>query len=173
MTPIRRERISMKWDELILIVTGRWLVTRVEIETRRGRSREKPLGSRALSSDEPMMDLYSRFGEIGIRIYSSSFDYSCLGPEKSVTALENFAKLLNLLGRRALKVEIDETYHSLKAVMGSIWPFESQTTKGYSRRSGAGKVDVSTVTTLDNENQFHRYSRLRQGVKLRELENDR
>jgi hypothetical protein len=33
-----------------------------------------------------------------------------------------------------------------------------------------GKVDVSTVTTLDNERQFNSYSRLRQYVKLRDLE---
>jgi hypothetical protein len=172
-TPLRGERISMKWDDLILIVTGRWLVTRVEIETRRRRSSEKPLGSRELSSDEPLMDLYSRSVDGGIRIYSSGFDFSCLGTEKAVTAFENFAKVLNLLSRRAPKVEIDETYQSLRAVLGSIWPFEPLTTKGESRRSGAGKVDVSTVTTIDNEIQFNSYSRLRQYVRLRELENDR
>jgi hypothetical protein len=172
-TPLRGERISMKWDDLILIVTGRWLVTRVEIETRRRRSSEKPLGSRELSSDEPLMDLYSRSVDGGIRIYSSGFDFSCLGTEKAVTAFENFAKVLNLLSRRAPKVEIDETYQSLRAVLGSIWPFEPRTTKGESRRSGAGKVDVSTVTTIDNEIQFNSYSRLRQYVRLRELENDR
>jgi len=163
----------MKWDDLILIVAGRRLVTRVEIETRRRRNSEKPIGSRELSSDEPLMDLYSRSGKIGIRIYSSSFDFSCLGPEKSVTAFENFAKLLKLLGAHAPKVEVDETYHSLRAVLGSIWPLDPQTTKGDSRRSGAGKVDISTVTTIDNEIQFNSYSRLRQHVKLRELESDR
>jgi len=126
-----------------------------------------------LFSDEPLMDLYTRSDEAGFRVYSSSFDFSCLGTEKSVTAFENFTKLLNLLGRRAPKVEVDETYHSIRAVLGSIWPLEPQMSKGERRRSGTGKVDVSTVTTVDNETQFNCYSRLRQFVKLRELENDK
>ncbi len=172
-TPLRGTGTSLKWDDLILIVAGRWLVKRVEVEERRRRSSTKPLASRELFSDEPLMDLYTRSDEAGFRVYSSSFDFSCLGTEKSVTAFENFTKLLNLLGRRAPKVEVDETYHSIRAVLGSIWPLEPQMSKGERRRSGTGKVDVSTVTTVDNETQFNCYSRLRQFVKLRELENDK
>lgn len=172
-TPLRGERISIKWDEVILIVTGRHLVKRVVVEERRRRSGSKPLDSRELFSDEPLMDLYTTSNDVGVRIYGNSFDFSCLGAEKSITAMENFTKLLNLLGRRALKVEVDDTYRSLQAVLGSVWPLEPQTNKSGWRRSGAGKLDVSTVTTIDNEIQFNSYSRLRQYVRLRELENDR
>jgi hypothetical protein len=167
------EVISREWDDLILIVTGRLVVKRVEIEERQRRGNPKPLDSRELFSDEPVMDLYTRSDEAGLRILSSSFDFSCLGTEKSVTAFENFTKLLSLLGRRAPKVEVDDKFRSQRAVLGNIWPLEPQTSKGELRRSGAGKVDVSTVTTLDNEIQFNRYSRLRQYVKLLELENER
>ena len=165
--------ISREWDDLVLIVTGRLVVRRMEIEERQRRGGPKPLDSRELFSDEPLMDLYTRSDEVSFRILSSSFDFSCLGGEKSVTAFENFTKLVSLLGQRAPKVEVDDTYRSLRAVLGNIWPLEPQTSKGELRRSGAGKVDVSTVTTLDNEIQFNRYSRLRQYVKLLELENDR
>ena len=166
------EAISREWDDLVLIVTGRLMVKRIEIEERQRRGSPKPIDSRELFSDEPVMDLYTRSDQVGFRILSSSFDFSCLGTEKSVTAFENFAKLVSLLARRAPKVEVDDTYRSLRPVLGNIWPLEPQTSKGELRRSGAGKVDVSTITTIDNEIQFNSYSRLRQYVKLLELEND-
>jgi hypothetical protein len=169
----RGETRSIEWNELVLIVIGRLVVKRVETEERRRRNRVKPLDSRSLFSDEPVMDLYTTSDEVGFRIRSGSFDFSCLGTEKSVTAFENFAKLLNLLNQRAPKVEVDDAHRSLRGLLENIWPIEPQTNKGEWRRSGTGKVDVSTVTTIDNEIQFNSYSRLRQRVKLRELENDR
>lgn len=171
--PLRGERISMKWQDPILVVTGRRLVKRVVVEERRRRSSAKPIDSRELFSDELLMDIYTSSHDVHLRIYSNGFDFSCLGADKSITAVENFTKLLDLLGRRALNVEVDDTYRSLQAVLGRIWPLEPQTNKGEWRRSGVGKVDVSTVTTLDNENQFNGYSRLRQYVRRRELEKHR
>ena len=170
---LRGETIKIAWDDLVLIVIGRLVVKRVETEERRRRSGAKPLDSRSFFSDEPVMDLYTRSDEVGFRIRSGSFDFSCLGPEKSVTAFENFTKLLNLLRLHAPKVEVDDAHRSLRAVLESIWPLEPQTSKGEWRRSAARKVDVSTITTVDNEIQFNSYSRVRQQVKLRELENDR
>jgi len=167
------EAISSEWDDLILIVTGRLVVKRIEIEERQRRGKAKPLDSRELFSDELLLDLYTKSDEAGFRILSSSFDFSCLGTDKSVTAFENFTKLLSLLGRRAPKVEVDDTYSSLRAVLGNIWPLEPLTGKGELRHIGAGKVNVTTVTTIGNEIQFNSYSRLRQYVKLVELEKDR
>ena len=166
-------RIAVPWDDLILIVTGRLVVNRKESEARRRRGGSQPLDSRELFSDEPVIDLYTRSDEIGCRISSSSFDFSCLGDEKAMTAFENFTTLSKLLSSRAPNVELDDSYRSLRAVLTNIWPLEPQTRKGEWRRSGAGKMDVATVTTIDNEIQFNRYSRLRQQVKLRELEGDR
>ena len=159
-----------RWDDLILMVNGRLLVNRVEVEERQRRGRPKPLDTRELFSDEPVVDLYMRSDEVGWRIASSSFDFSCLGPEKALTAFENFTALINLLRLRAPKAEVDDSYRSLRALLRNIWPLEPQTRKGEWHRTGAGKVDVSTVTTIDNEIQFNSYSRLRQRLKLRELE---
>jgi hypothetical protein len=47
---------------------------------------------------------------------------------------------------------------------------EAQRRTGDWRRSGAGKFDMATVTTTDNETQFNRYSRLRHRLKLREMD---
>jgi hypothetical protein len=164
--------VSVPWDDLILVVIGRLLVNRKESEERRRRGRSQPLDTRELFSDEPVADLYTRSDEVG-RISSSSFDFSCLGTEKAMTAFENFTTLIKLLSLRAPNVEVDDSYRNLRAVLTNIWPLEPQTRKGEWRRSGAGKVDISTVTTIDNEIQFNSYSRLRQQVKVRELEGDR
>lgn len=169
-TPMNGGKAGARWDDLILIVTGRLLVNHVEVEERQRRGRPKPLDTRELSSDEPVVDLYMRSDEPGWRISSSSFDFSCLGTEKAKTAFENFTTLINLLRARAPKIGVDDSYRSLRALLRNVWPLEPQTRKGEWRRSGAGKVDVSTVTTIDNEIQFNSYSRLRQRLKLRELE---
>ena len=166
-------RISVPWDDLILIVSGRLVINRKESEARRRRGGSQPLDIRELFSDEPVIDLYTRSDEIGCRISSSSFDFSCLGDEKAMTAFENFTTLSKLLSSRAPNVELDDSYRSLRAVLTNIWPLEPQPSKVEWRRSGAGKMDVATVTTVDNEIQFNRYSRLSQQVKLRELEGDR
>jgi len=163
-------RIATAWDELRLMVAGRLLTNRVEVEGRRRRGRAQPLGTRELFSDEPVLDLYTNSADSGWRISSSSFDFSCLGSAKAMTAFENFTALMNLLRLRAPNAELDEAYISLRPVLENVWPREPQTRKGEWRRSGAGKVDVATVTTTDNEAQFNCYSRFSHKRKLRALE---
>jgi hypothetical protein len=162
-------KVSTPWHDLVLIVAGRLLVNRVEVEERRRRGRSQPLGTRELFSDESVLDLYTKSADSGWRVSSSSFDFSCLGSEKALTAFENFSALLNLLRVRAPNVEVDDGYPALRPVLANVWPLEPQTRKGDWRRSGAGKYDVATVTTTDNEGQFNRYSRLCHRLKLRDL----
>jgi hypothetical protein len=165
--------VAVNWGDLTLMVLGRLMVNRLEVEERRRRGRSQPVDSRELFSDEPLVDLYTRSGDCGYRISAGSFDFSCLGTEKALTAFENFTKLVELLRTRAAQVEVDDSYRSLRTVLTSVWPLEPQTRKGEWRRTGAGKVDVATVTSIDNEVQFNSYSRLRQHLKLRYLEGGR
>ena len=163
-------RVSASWDELVLIIAGRLLMNRVEVEERRRRGRAQPLGTRELFSDESVLDLYTKSTDSGWRISASSFDFSCLGSAKGLTAFENFTALLNLLRVRAPNVEVDTAYQSLRPVLANVWALEPQTRTGEWRRSGAGKYDMATVTTTDNEGQFNRYSRLCHRLKLRDVE---
>jgi hypothetical protein len=163
-------RIATRWRDLLLMVAGRLLVNKVEVEERRRRGRTQPLDTRELFSDEAVLDVYATSIESGCRISSGSFDFSCLGSEKAMTAFENFTALRNLLRLRAPHAELDDSYLSLRPVLENVWPLEPQTRKGEWRRSGAGKVDVATVTTKDNEAQFNSYSRLCHRLKLRALE---
>ena len=163
-------KVSTPWDELVLIIFGRLLVNRVEVEEKRRRGRAQPLDTRELFSDESVLDLYTKSTDSGWRISASSFDFSCLGSEKAMTAFENFSALLNLVRVRAPNVEVNAAYQGLRPVLANLWPLEPQTRKGGWRRSGAGKYDMAIVTTTDNEGQFNRYSRLCHRLKLRELE---
>jgi len=154
-------RLAAGWDELTLLVTGRLVLSRIEVEERRRRGRKQTVNSRHLSADESVLDVYLATSEINWRIRASNFDFSCLGSAKSITTFENFKALMNVLRERAIKAQFDDSYAQARSALEIVWPLEPQTKIGDWRRSGAGKFDTATVTTTDNEDQFTRYSRLR------------
>ncbi len=167
------DRVTARWDDVTLLVVGRLLLNRQETEERKRRGRKQMVDSRQLSSDESVLDLYAKADEINWRISANNFDFSCLGSAKAATTFENFAALVSLLRERATMAQFDESYNLARPALATVWPVEPQTHKGEWRRSGAGKFDVATVTTTDNEAQFTRYSRLRRHLRLRELEGSR
>ena len=167
------DKATARWDELTLVVAGRLHLNRQETAERKRRGRKQTVDSRELSSDESVLDLYPESGEGSWRITSNNFDFSCLGSAKSITTFENFAALIRQLRERAPKAQFDDSYTQARPALATVWPMEQQTRKGEWRRSGAGKFDVATVTTTDNEAQFTRYSRLRHCLRLRELMNSK
>src|SRR5712691_7984545 len=167
------EKLEAHWEDVMLLVAGRLVVNRVEVEERKRRGRKQLVDSRHLSTDEAVLDLYTRSCDVNWRISASNFDFSCLGSAKAATTFENFAALVSLLRERATMAQFDESYNLARPALATVWPVEPQTRKGEWRRSGAGKFDVATVTTTDNEAQFTRYSRLRHCLRLRELINSK
>jgi hypothetical protein len=152
-------RLPARWDELMLVVIGRLQTHRSEVEERRRRGGLKPIDRREVMDDESVLDLYVRSSEAGWRISANNFDFSCLGDRKTMTAFDNFKALISLLRERSA-VEIDESYIRMRPMLADIWALQKQTRKGAWRRKGAGKYDMSTVATTDNETQFNNYSRL-------------
>ena len=167
------EKVTVSWDDITLVVAGRLILNRQETEERKRRGRKQTVAARQLSSDESVLDLYAGSDEGSWRINSNNFDFSCLGSAKAMTTFENFAALIRLLGERATKAQVDDSYNQARPALATVWPVEQQTRKGEWRRSGAGKLNVATVTTTDNEAQFTRYSRLRHCLRLRELMNSK
>jgi hypothetical protein len=167
------DKVTARWDEVTLLVAGRLHLNREETEERKRRGRKQTVDSRHISSDESVLDLYVQSDEVGWRIHANNFDFSCLGSAKAVTTFENFAALVSLLRKRAPNAQLDDLYTQARPALATVWPVEQQTRKGEWRRSGAGKFDVATVTTTDNEAQFTRYSRLRHCLRLRELMNSK
>ena len=164
---------SVGWDEVTLLVTGRLLSNRVEVEERTSRGRKQTVDSRQFSSDEAVLDIYANTQQANWRIVAGSFDFSCLGLAKSVTTFQNFTALINFLRERATTAEFDDSYLRARPILETLWPQEQQTRKGELRRRGSSKFDSATVTTTDNEAQFTRYSRLKHGLRMRALEEDK
>lgn len=162
-------QVSVSWDEVTLLVAGRLLQNRTEVEERNRRGRKQTVDSRQYSSDEAVLDIYAKSQAVSWRIFAGSFDFSCLGPAKSVTTFENFAALINFLRERATTARFDDSYLRVRPILETLWPPEQQMSKGELRRRGLSKFDSATVTTADNEAQFTRYSRLRHCLRLREL----
>lgn len=169
LTVTSGEHIYTPWPDLILMVVGRLLTTNIEDVAQQKRRGQKPLDHREVSHDETMLDLYSRSSETASRIIAASFDFSCLGERKGMTAFENFTTLIDVLRERAANLVVNESYVAARTVLAKVWPLASSTRGGGWRRAGAGKLEVSTVTTIDNEAQFNNYSRLLQVLRMREL----
>jgi hypothetical protein len=164
------ERISVLWSDVVLIVLGRLYFTTTEIEQKRDKSKQV-LDERQLTSDEAVLDVYSRADETGWRICAGSFDFSCLGSEKKPTAFENFRALADLLARNSPQVVCDDGYVRLRAALNKVWPLEARAGATERRRSLTRAIEA-TATISDNELQFTRYSRLLRFFHNAELQND-
>lgn len=161
-------QVSVGWDDVTLLVTGRLLSNRVEVEERNSRGRKQTVDSRQFSSDEAVLDIYAKTQRANWRIVAGSFDFSCLGPAKSVTTFQNFAALINFMRERATTAQFDDSYIRARPILETLWPLEQQMRIGELRRRGSSKFDSATITTTDNETQFTRYSRLQHCLRLHE-----
>jgi hypothetical protein len=159
--------LRVSWDDIYLIVAGRLVVKRVEVEENKFRSGERELiDSWELSDDEPVVDIYSRERDGGWRIAARSFDFSCLGEQKKLLATENFVSLLQVLQTRSPNAAFDDSYPGLRKLLSAVWPLAQQTQGSGWRRARPGKYNIAAVTISNNETQFTRYSRLRHYLRL-------
>lgn len=156
------QSFALQWDEIVLLVTGRLYTRRVEVEERRGRrSAENEIReAREFTWDEAVVDIYSKGAEPTARIAANNFDFSCLGERKSLTAAENFARLVDELRARAHGARFDETYNRVRHALAPVWPTD-QHTDALGLRREIGRLSTEAATTDSNETQFTRYSRLR------------
>jgi hypothetical protein len=154
-----RQPLATQLGDIQLIVTGRLLVHRVEVDERRSRSAVKSLDRRELSEDQSVVDIYLRPVDAPWRIIVNDFDFSCLGERKSLTAFDNARALIELLRERT-PTDVNESYARVRPVLNAVWPLENTASQSRSRRPRAGRHDFSTVTASDNESQFNNYSRL-------------
>ncbi len=149
------EKQSHDWKEITLIVMGRIVTTRIEVDEKRRGGKTKALDARQFSSDQMLMDIYFKAGEAW-RVYADDFDYSCLGERKAMTGFENFGRLLDLMREHAPAAEIDNSYARKRALLANVWPLDEA-----SRRTVAFARDRKhqQSTTTSNESQFNQYSR--------------
>lgn len=150
------------WNEIVLLVAGRFFVREIEVEERKGRRAENEImDARELSTDEAVLDIYAAQGATAWRITAGSFDFSCLGAQKKLVTAQNFSTLIEVLRARAALTAYDDSYNRVRSLLSAAWPLEQETESRGWRRAGPGRVSTEAVTRSDNEFQFTRYSRLR------------
>ncbi|HKU77906.1 MAG TPA: hypothetical protein VJR02_28590 [Pyrinomonadaceae bacterium] len=156
------EEIEVKWADVILIVPGRLIETKVEITERLTRKPEKELlDTSEYFRDETVIDFYTATHPFTWRIGASGFDFSCLENEKALIANENIARLQRVLVARAVNAQFDDGYRRVRNLLELVWSTQQENQSSGWRRSGPGKLSVGLSATKSNESQFTRYSRLR------------
>ena len=147
-------------EDLALIVQGLLLQGKTEsIEKRKRRSTET-LSETQTSSDEPVIDVYSRNDPTGWRIPVAGFDFSCLGRHKSLLAGHNIDQLIEKLAAFAPHAKVVRDYGSVHSMLEHAWPGESRRDSLGMRRTGFARRSSSTIFTTNNLLQLTKYSRL-------------
>lgn len=153
---------QFEWEDLELVVVGRLIVKRVELkEEQTGRSENQILDASEFFTDEAVLDLYTSQQTAPYRIAANSFDFSCLGNRKGLLAGKNLSALLELFREFARQAEFDDSYNSVRKALEAVWPSQQENESRGWHRERPGKYSVGTVTEVNNEFQFQRYSRLR------------
>jgi len=162
------EEIEVSWADVILIVPGRLIETRVEITERLSRKPERELlDTSEFFRDETVIDVYTATHPFTRRVGASGFDFSCLENEKALIASENIARLQRVLVARAVNAQFDDSYSRVRNLLDLVWGTQQENQSSGWRRSGPGKLSVGLSATKSNETQFTRYSRLRYHILSR------
>ena len=161
--------VDALWADVTLIVIGRLYFATREIDQKQNRS-QHVIDEREMLTDEAVLDLYFAEHAQGWRIRAASFDFSCLGERKQLTAFANFTALTGLLREKAGAAVFDDAYTGLRPALDTVWPVEPAATSKEKRRSGFRAFD-SSVTSIDNALQFTRYSRLLRYLQASKSEN--
>jgi hypothetical protein len=156
------EENDIQWPEIVLIVPGRLVETRVEITERITRKPEKEiLDTSEFFQDEAVIDLYTSIDSFTWRVSANGFDFSCLGNEKALVVNENILRLQRLIADRAVNATVDDTYQRVRSLLELAWGTQPEMQSSGWRRERPGKLSVGSSQTKSNESQFTRYSRLR------------
>lgn len=153
---------KFNWADVVAIVPGRLVMRKVEVKESKSRKEEREIiDTSQFFVDEAVVDYYLAGSSQTWRICAHSFDFSCLGTEKTLLANENIATLQKLISGRAPDALCDLAFHSLRQTLDPVWGLEQETqSKGW-RRERPGKYSLGATTVNSNESQFTRYSRLK------------
>lgn len=154
------EIAEIRREDLSLIVSGALFERRIETTEKRKRRENKVLETTETSLDELLIDIYTRADTVGYRILSGGFDFSCLETEKGMLARENMRKLADKLRAFAAEAKFVGDYLQVRDVLGKVWEVEEKRDSRGLQRKSFGRLDFGNVTTINNLNQFTKYSRL-------------
>lgn len=148
-------------DELALIVTGVLSKSKVDMLEKKGRhGKSTLLDETEATSDEAVIDIFSRSDAKGFRINLSGFDFSCLRGNKGMLASENIRRLAVLLTENAPKARLVNDYVSIRHTLADIWEVDARRDAKGRQRAGFGRAGFGSVASTSNVRQFTKYSRL-------------
>jgi hypothetical protein len=152
---------TFRWNDLVLIVQGSLFEKKISSTEKRKKNEEKMVTeSTETSHDEPVLDIYTSGDNIGWRVLTRGFDFSCLGAQKGMLAVENIKKLAALIKENSPRAVVDDSYVKLRGALGRVWENEHKMASHKWERESMGKFHFDNVTAVNNITQFTRYSRL-------------
>jgi hypothetical protein len=175
MAGAEAEPARVSWKDVVLLVAGRVVTRRVELEERPSKlsGRGRLVDAREVAADEAVLDIFTRDESAeAFRVMADGFDYTCLGEDKSLLAWENFKRLVANLRTRATRADFDEDYARLRGPLACVWPPAERNESGGLRRERPGRLNTASATVVSNEAQFTKYARMRRQLALRARAND-
>jgi hypothetical protein len=144
-----------------LIVKGTVVTSKTDsLEKRKRNGTIKVLDESSVASDAAVMDLYLRGEATGFRIYTTGFDFSCLGEEKGMIASENMRLLIKRVTDAVPSVILVNNYDRIRYLIDRVWPIEARKDSQGFVRSGFGRKELGVSQSTNNLEQFTKYSRL-------------
>ena len=147
-------------EDLALLVSCVLLTERRESTEQKKRRSVITVDESNVSSDQPVIDIYSRTDPTGWRIPVNGFDFSTLGDEKSLLAHENMRRMAQRLREFASSARFVDDYLSVRSVLEVCWPTEHRKDTRAPRLVTFGPKKTTSVFTTDNTVQVTKYSRL-------------
>lgn len=152
--------ISVASEEITHIVTGSLYRSLTRVVEKHSRKERKLLDEAQTSEDEAVIDIYTAGNRLGFRVMQHGFDFSVLGTERDILAGKNMVKLATRLASFATDIRFLDSYNEVRPFLGNVWPPEDRKDPQGIRRSGLGRLDLSSVRSSSNLLQFNKYSRL-------------
>ena len=147
--------------DLALLVPGLLTTSKVDsLEKKKRGGKTKVIDETATAADESILDIYNRHDPIGFRVHLTGFDFSCLGDDKGLLAVENMRRLVIALKEHVPNAKLVSDYKKVRHALGQVWEIESRKDSQGLQRSGFGKVEFGSVASTNNLRQFTKYSRL-------------
>ncbi|MEO7538797.1 MAG: hypothetical protein ABIV21_02130 [Pyrinomonadaceae bacterium] len=148
-------------EDGLLLVKGVLAINSVDsLEKKKLRGGSKVLDETSLSSDEPVLDIYSPLHTTGFRILQAGFDFSCLGSEKSLLAAENLRRLISKITEHIPEASLVDNYDTIRRELGNVWDIETRKDPKGLQRAGFASFAFGSVSSTSNLHQFTKYSRL-------------
>src|SRR5205085_12017793 len=106
-----RQNHSTSISNVVCVITGKIISGKTDTVERRKRGKPKNiLDESSTTSDESVIDIYLKDDPVGYRVYTSGFDFSCLGTDKGILASENIRRLLTLLAESVPGMKVITVY---------------------------------------------------------------